>query len=102
MGFVTLFAVPLFEKKSFQKWIRYTFLAHSIITPLIAFVYFYPNFSEKLLLIATPWLITGPLSMLLPAVMFKRIANARNQQNITCQLSFTSLVVLFVCYFSIY
>jgi hypothetical protein len=71
MGFATLFAVPLFEKQGFHRWVRYSFLAHSLVTPLIVFVYFYPNFSEKLLLIGMPWAITAPLSMLLLAFMFK-------------------------------
>jgi hypothetical protein len=72
MGFATLFALPIFKRSGFQKWVRYTFLAHSLTTPLIAFVYFYPDFSDKLLLIATPWVITGPLSMLMLALMFKK------------------------------
>ncbi|WP_428659914.1 hypothetical protein [Runella sp.] len=82
MGLATLFAVPLFEKKGFQKWVRYSFLFHGLGTPLIAFVYFYPDFSEKLLLIATPWIITGPLSMLLLALMFRKIATTAHTQKI--------------------
>ena len=72
MGFATLFAIPVFKRTGFQKWVKYTFLAHSLTTPLIAFVYFYPDFSSKLLLIATPWVITGPLSMLMLAILFKK------------------------------
>jgi hypothetical protein len=72
MGFATLFAVPVFEKQGFQRWVRYSFLVHSLVTPLIVFVYFYPNFSEQLLLIAMPWAITAPISMLLLAIMFRR------------------------------
>jgi hypothetical protein len=72
MGFATLFAIPVFEKQEFQKWVRYSFLVHSLVTPLIVFVYFYPNFSEQLLLIAIPWGITAPVSMLLLAIMFKK------------------------------
>lgn len=72
MGLATLFAVPIFEKQGFQRWVRYSFLAHSLVTPLIVFVYFYSNFSEKLLLIGMPWAITAPLSMLLLAIMFKK------------------------------
>lgn len=72
MGFATLFAIPIFEKQGVQRWVRYSFLVHSLITPLIIFVYFYPNFSEKLLLIAIPWGITAPVSMLLLAIMFKK------------------------------
>ena len=73
MGFATLFAVPVFEKHGFQKWVRYTFLFHSFTTPLIVFVYFYPIFSNKLLLIATPWAFTAPLAMLMLSLMFKKI-----------------------------
>src|SRR5688500_6208725 len=47
MGLATLFAVPVFEKQGFQRWVRYSFLAHSFTTPLIGFVYFYPNFSNN-------------------------------------------------------
>lgn len=83
MGFATLFAVPVFERKGFQKWVRYTFLIHSLVTPFIAFVYFYPNFSEKLLFIATPWVITAPLSMLLLALLFKKMADTGNRQPIS-------------------
>ena len=72
MGFATLFAVPIFSKFGFQKWVRISFLANAIVTPLIAFVYFYPDFSETLLLLGIPWTITAPLAMLLLALMFKK------------------------------
>jgi hypothetical protein len=73
MGFATLFAVPLFNKQGFEKWIRYSFLSHGLVTtPLIAFVYFYPTYSEKLLLLGFPWAITAPVSMLLLAIWFKK------------------------------
>ena len=77
MGFATLFTLPVFKKSGFQKWVRICFLANALATPLIAFVYFSPNFSNILLLIATPWLITAPLSMLMLALMFKQIADAK-------------------------
>lgn len=72
MGFATLIAIPIFEKHGIQKWVRYSFIAHTLTTPLIAFVYFYPDFSDRLLLLATPWAITAPLFMLLLAVMMKK------------------------------
>jgi hypothetical protein len=72
MGLATLFAVPVFEKQGFQKWVRYCFIIHALVTPLIAFVYFYPKFSDKLLLIAIPWAITAPVSMLLLSLMFRK------------------------------
>ncbi len=79
MGFATLFAIPIFEKEGFQRWVRYSFLVHSLVTPLTVFVYFYPNFSEKLLLIAIPWGITAPMSMLLLAIMFKKDSEVSTQ-----------------------
>jgi hypothetical protein len=78
MGLATLFAVPIFENQGFQKWVRYSLIAHSIVTPFIAFVYFYPNFSNELLLIGVPWGITAPVLMLLLALMFKKLSGVRN------------------------
>ena len=72
MGLATLIAVPIFEKKGFQKWVRYSLIAHAMTTPLIGYVYFYPDFSESLLLLATPWAITAPLFMFMIAIWFKK------------------------------
>jgi len=47
-------------------------------TPLIAFVYFYPEFSEKLLLLGIPWTITAPMAMLLLAIFFKKKRGIEN------------------------
>ena len=55
MGLATLFAVPVFEKQGLQRWIKSFFLFNGLVTPLIAFVYFYPNFSDNLLLVGLPW-----------------------------------------------
>ncbi len=78
MGIATLFAAPVFSRQGFQKWVRYSFVAHAAVTPLIAFVYFYPNFSNNLLLLATPWAITAPLFMLLLAIFFKKSSAINN------------------------
>lgn len=72
MGLATIMAVPVFEKKGFQRWVRFSFLAHGLVTPLIAFVYFYPEFSEKLLLLGLPWGITAPIAMLILALLFRK------------------------------
>lgn len=72
MGLATLVAIPVFEKQGFQKWVRLAFIVHSITTPFIAYVYFYPVFSEKLLLLGAPWGVTAPVFMLLLAIMFKK------------------------------
>jgi hypothetical protein len=72
MGLATLFAIPLFEKKGFQKKVRLSLLANAVVTPLIAFVYFYPTYSEKLLFLGFPWAITAPLFMFMLSVFFKK------------------------------
>jgi hypothetical protein len=72
MGLATLDAVPAFEKHGFQRWVRISFLANALVTPLIIFVYFHQPFSVNLLFIGFPWAITAPLSMLMLAVMFKK------------------------------
>jgi hypothetical protein len=72
MGLATLIAIPIFKKEGFQKWVRYALIAHTLVTPLIVFVYFYPTFSERLLLIGVPWGITAPVFMLMLAFMFKK------------------------------
>ena len=72
MGLATLVAVPVFERHGFQRWVRMSFLANGLITPFIAVVYFYPDFSEKLLFLGFTWGITAPLSMLLLALLFKK------------------------------
>jgi len=76
MGLAMLMALPVFEKNGFQKWVRISFLANALVTPLIAFVYFYHTYSEKLLFLGFPWGITAPLAMLMLALMFKKFTSA--------------------------
>jgi hypothetical protein len=73
MGLATLVAIPVFEKKGLSKWVRMAFMSNAIITPLIAIVYFYPDYSYYLLFLGFPWAITAPLSMIFLAVMFRRL-----------------------------
>ena len=72
MGIASLVAIPVFEKRGFQKWVRISFLANALVTPLISIVYFNPTYSEKLLLLGFPWGITAPLAMLMLALHFKK------------------------------
>lgn len=72
MGLATLVAVPVFENHGFQKWVKISFLANALVTPLITIVYFYPVYSEKLLVLGFPWGITAPVAMLLLAIMFRK------------------------------
>ena len=70
MGLAVLFAVPAFKGKGITKWARFSFISHAIVTPLIAFVYFYPTYSGKLLFLAVPWAITAPVTMLTLTLFF--------------------------------
>lgn len=82
MGLATLIAIPVFNNYGFDKWVKRIFLVHSLVTPLIAFVYFYPTFSEKLLLLGIPWAITAPAFMLVLAIKFKKdYVNLKNNEN---------------------
>lgn len=72
MGLATFISIPVFEKHGFQKWVRISFIANALATPLIATVYFYPEFSEKLLVLGFPWGITAPIAMLMLAIFFKK------------------------------
>jgi hypothetical protein len=78
MGLATLIALPLFERTSFQRWVRLAFLANAIMTPFIAIVYFYPTYSTTVLMLGMPWGITAPMAMLLLAVMFNKMPASTN------------------------
>jgi len=72
MGMATLFAIPALSKIGFERWVRISFIAHALVTPLITIVYFYPTYTHKLLFLGFPWAITAPVFMLLLAIMLKR------------------------------
>jgi len=72
MGLATLFAIPALSRFGFDRWVRISFIAHVMVTPLITIVYFYPIYSHKLLLLGFPWAITAPLFMVLLAIMLRR------------------------------
>jgi hypothetical protein len=68
MGLATLVAIPALDTNGFERWVRASFLAHALVTPLITVVYFYPTYSEALLMLGFPWAITAPLFMILLAL----------------------------------
>jgi hypothetical protein len=72
MGLAALLAVPALSNVGFERWVRMSFIAHAIVTPLITVVYFYPTFSERLLFLGFPWAITAPLFMLLLAIALRK------------------------------
>jgi hypothetical protein len=75
MGIAMLAALQVFCKTGFEKWVRFAFLANGLVTPLIAVVYFYPDFSDRLLILGFPWGITAPSAMLMLAIFFKKSEN---------------------------
>ena len=48
-------------------------IANGLVIPLISVVYFYPYFSDSILLLGLPWAITAPGSMLVLAIWFTRL-----------------------------
>ncbi|WP_276503419.1 hypothetical protein [Terrimonas pollutisoli] len=79
MGLAMLIAVPAFRKQGFEKFVRISFLANGLVTPLISFVYFYPHYSEALLVLGYPWAFTAPLAMLMLALMFRKKEISKKQ-----------------------
>lgn len=75
MGIATLFASLAFSKRKTQRAPRLFLLANGLLTPVIAFVYFYPHFSIMLLLFGAPWLITAGGSVLSLAFYFRKKIN---------------------------
>ena len=71
MGLAMLFAAPALGKSKIEKLARYTLLANALVTPLIAIVYFYPSYSETLLMLGYPWAVTAPLAMFSLAFVFR-------------------------------
>jgi len=74
MGLAALIAIPALENSGFERRVRWAFAAHALVTPLIAFVYFYPGFSNTVLLLGSPWAVTAPLCMTLLALALRRRA----------------------------
>lgn len=72
MGFAALIAVPALGGTGFERGVKISLAAHGLVTPLIAFVYFYPTFSPTLLFVGLPWAVTAPLFMALLAVHIGR------------------------------
>ena len=73
MGIATLFAALALPRTGPGIWARRFLLANAIITPIIAFIYFYPHFSVGVLLLGSPWLVTAPGSLLTLALYFRAV-----------------------------
>lgn len=71
MGLVALVIIPALGNTAADRRVRLACLAHVGATVLSGIVYFYPTFSNKLLLVGFPWAITAPAFMLLLAVVLR-------------------------------
>lgn len=67
MGLSALCAAPAVPGPGIARTARLALMAHALVTPLIAVVYFAPAYSSGLLLLGAPWIVTAPLFMLLLA-----------------------------------
>ncbi|PZR25538.1 MAG: hypothetical protein DI535_17790 [Citrobacter freundii] len=59
MGIAVLFLVPALKDIDTARWLRRLMIAHVVMTVVAMFVYFYPQFSTGLLVVASPWLLTA-------------------------------------------
>jgi len=71
MGISTFFLAFTFHGIKQYQSLRNFLIANGMMTPVVAFVYFYPYFSVPLLLLASPWVITVPGSLLLLSLFFR-------------------------------
>lgn len=85
MGLATLLALPALNKVGLERWVRMSFIAHALVTPLISIVYFYPTYSQRLLFLGFPWAITASLFMVLLAIMLRgrQIGNIESERSDT-------------------
>jgi len=76
MGIASWLLVPVVERNRFGRKVRIALIANALVTPVIAFVYFYPTYSSRLLLLGLPWAVTAPAFMLMLALMLHRRGEA--------------------------
>lgn len=67
MGIASLLIIPALQATGREGRVRIACMANGVATALAGVVYFYPTYSNKLLLLGFPWGITAPLFMLLLA-----------------------------------
>lgn len=80
MGLAALISIPALGSSRLEQFAKWSCLAHALVTPLIAFVYFYPTFSETLLLLGAPWAITAPLFMIAIAALLRAKCRASDSR----------------------
>jgi len=72
MGLTALLIIPALSSIGFERRVRLACIAHVGATVLAGIVYFYPTYSNTLLMLGFPWGITAPLFMLLVAIGLRK------------------------------
>jgi len=72
MGMTALLAIPALRPVGLERWVRMSCIATVGATVLAGVVYFYPNYSNRLLLLGLPWGVTAPCFMLLLGVALRQ------------------------------
>jgi hypothetical protein len=72
MGLTALLIIPALDRSGFERRIRLACIAHVVATVLSGVVYFYPTYSNNLLMLGLPWAITAPSFMLLVAMGMRK------------------------------
>ena len=72
MGLAALIIIPALGRRGLEGKARLACMAHVAATVLAAIVYFYPTYSNRLLMLGLPWGITAPVFMLLIAFALRR------------------------------
>jgi hypothetical protein len=71
MGITALLIIPALRRGGAEGRARIACGAHVAATVLSGVVYFYPTFSQRLLLLGFPWAITAPVFMVLVALALR-------------------------------
>jgi hypothetical protein len=71
MGLTTLVVIPALRNTGVERRVRMACMANVVATVLAGIVYFYPTYSNKLLLLGFPWGVTAPLFMLLLGIALR-------------------------------
>ena len=71
MGIAAVLIIPSLASSPAERRVRIACIAHAVATVLSGVVYFYPDFSNTVLLLGFPWGITAPLFMLLLGIALR-------------------------------
>jgi hypothetical protein len=71
MGIAAVAIIPALASTPAERRVRIACMANAVATILAGVVYFYPTYSNTLLLLGFPWGITAPLFMLLLALALR-------------------------------